>query len=464
MPRAPRRRKINLTKSTRAVNDTISVAHAPDEKVIPPSVETSTQSTVATLPIPSSGLPSSPPGRGNRKKELAIPDSEDEDAILEILQEEDDGADELDLDDSAFAFLPRTTSTPKAAVPNIAKGMQQQRRVTRDKQSLLSQEICPDVVLPGDIKEAEEDIDADNRSTASSQSSMSDPFGFAKIRGIRIAKPVSSSPSPLSSAASNASESKQHSRPVDSAQESDGECTHLKLVDVGILSSPLPPSSPLSELGKTPSPAKAFITSFENPRNPDSPIVGRLNDASGKSTAVVKKSSKEKKKLRGVTTAQLTELLPQRPTRRRRQKMPSLKFDESTEDNSDEDASVDARPSRRRKDTWSKQTEKKRVRSNKENLEIVEFSKKRGKKSKSLQREPLHGTINCATRHGITDRDDDLDDAASNADIEDDIEQSPDSETLREMESKRLRQKFKEVDEWDLEVETVPVGSDSSFL
>ncbi|KAK9313792.1 hypothetical protein V1522DRAFT_401788 [Lipomyces starkeyi] len=464
MPRAPRRRKINLTKSnTRAVNGTISVAHAPDEKVIPPSVETSTQSTVATLPIPSSGLPSSPPGRGNRKKELVIPDSEDEDAIFEILQEEDGGADELILDDSAF--LPRTTSTPKAAVPNIAIGMQQQRRVTRDKQSLLSQEICPDVVLPGDIKEAEEDIDADNRSTASSQSSMSDPFGFAKIRGIRIAKPVSSSSSPLSSAASTASQSKPRSRPVDSAQENDGECTHLKLVDEGILSSPLPPSSPLSELGKTPSPAKAFINSFENPRDADSPIVGGLNDASGKSTAVVKKSRKEKKKLRGVTSAQLTELLPQRPTRRRRQRMQSLQFDESTEDNSDEDASVDARPITRRKYTWSKQTEKKRVRSNKENLETVEISKKRGKYSKSLQREPLHGTINCATRHGnVTDRDDNLDDAASNADIEGDFEQSPDSETLREMESERLRQKFKEVDEWDLEVETVPVGSDSSFL
>ncbi|KAK9386273.1 hypothetical protein V1515DRAFT_605029 [Lipomyces mesembrius] len=457
MPRAPRRRKINLVKSnTRAANDTISVANAPDEKVIPASVETSTQSTVATLPIPSSGLPSSPPGRGNRKKhELVIPDSEDEDAILEILQEENGGADELNADDSAF--LPRTTSTPKAAVPNIAMGMEQQRRVTRGKQTLLSQEIHPDVVLSGDIKEGEEDIDADNRSTTSSQSSMSDPFGFAKIRGIRIAKPVSSSPSPLSSAASNASESKPRSRLVDSAQEAHGECT---------VSSPLPPSSPLSELRKTPSPAKAFITSFENPRDPDSPIVEELNDASKNSVAIVKKSRKEKKKLRGVTTAQLTELLPQRPTRRPRQRTQSLQFDESTEDNSDKDEFVDARPIRRRKDAKSKQTEKKRVQSNKENLETVEVSKERGKKSKSVQRKPLHGTINCATRHGnVTDRDEDLDDEVSNAEIEDDFEQSPGfSETLRAVESERLRQKFKEVDEWDLEVETVPVGSDSSFL
>ncbi|KAK9431108.1 hypothetical protein V1505DRAFT_369383 [Lipomyces doorenjongii] len=458
MPRAPRRRKINLIKSnTRVVDDTISVAHAPDENIIPPSVETSTQSTVATLPIPSSGLPSSPPGRGNRKKhELVINDSEDEDAILEILQEENGGADELNVDDSAF--LPRTTSTPKAAVLNIAIGMQ--RRVTRGKQSLLSQEIHSDVVLAGDIKEGEEDIDADNRSTTSSQSSMSDPFGFAKIRGIRIAKPVSSLPSTLSSAVSNASESKPCSGPVDSAQETDGECTHRKLVDPGTLSSPLPPSSPLSELGRTPSPAKAFITSFENPRDPDSPIVEGLNNASENSAAVVKKSRKEKKKLRGVTTAQLTELLPQRPTRRRRQRMQSLQFDESTEDTSDKDASI-----RRRKDTRSKQTEKKRVHSNKENLETVEVSKKRGKKSKSVQRlNPLHGTINCATRHGnVTDRDEDIDDAVSNAEIEDDLEHGF-SETLRAMESERLRQKFKEVDEWDLEVETVPIGSDSSFL
>ncbi|KAK9376043.1 uncharacterized protein V1513DRAFT_440499 [Lipomyces chichibuensis] len=462
MPRAPRRRKINLAKSsTRAVNDTISVAHAPDEKVIPPSVETSTQSTVATLPIPSSGLPSSPPVRGNRKKhELVIADSEDEDAILEILQEEDGGADELNLDDSAF--LPRTTSTPKSAVPNIATGIQQQQRVRRGKPNLLSQEIHASVSLSGDIKEGEEDIDADNRSIASSQSSMSDPFGFDKIRGIRIVKPVSSSASPMSSAASNASKSKPRSRPLDSAQENDSECTHHKLVDPGTLSSPLPPSSPLSELGKTPSPAKAFITSFESPRDPDSPILVGRNSASEKSTAVGKK---RKKNLRGVTTAQLTELLPKRLTRRRRQMTQSLHFDESTEDDSDEDASVDGRPIMRRKDTRSKQTQKKRVRRNKENLETVEVSKKRGQKSKPVQRKPLHGTINCATRHGnVTDRDEDRDDAASNVDIDDDFEQSPDSEALREMESERLRKKFKEVDEWDLEVETVPVGSDSSFL
>ncbi|KAK9369589.1 hypothetical protein V1509DRAFT_619927 [Lipomyces kononenkoae] len=459
MPRAPRRRKINLpTRSSRAAKHTIS--YVPSDKVIPPSVETSSQqSSVVTHPIPSSGLPSSPPRRGNRKRsELVIPDSEDDDAVPETLQEEEDdvadnGAEELTVGETTF--LPRSTSTPKAGVSNIARGITQaRRRKTRgNSDTILSQEIRPDAILSDNTKGGGlNELEADNGSTISSQSSTSDPFGFAKIRGIRIAEPLSSSPTRLSSVSLNECESPQQSRPDGPADPQ---------------SSPSPPSSPLSDLGKTPSPAKTFLTSLENPRDIESPIAaGRVGDAR-KSATGVKKGRKEKKKLNQVTTAQLTELLPQRPARRRRQRTRSLEFDD-TED-SDTGTLVDSRPSSGRKRARSKQTDnKRRTRSNKENLGPIEVSKENGTKSKSVQRNPLDGAVSYTSRPGSpTDvNEEDIEDALSNEpDNEDNLdEQSTDSETIREMESERLRQKFKEVDEWNLEFESVPAQSDSSFL
>ncbi|KAK9238211.1 hypothetical protein V1525DRAFT_401855 [Lipomyces kononenkoae] len=462
MPRPPRRRKINLpTRSSRAVKDTILYG-APNEKVIQPSVETSSQqsATVATNPIPSSGLPSSPPRRVNRKKpELVIPDSEEDDAVSDILQEEEeDGGEALNVGE--MSFLPRSTSTPKSGIANIARRIQAQRRTTRDNsQTLPSQEIRRNVVLSEDAKEAGlDDLEADNRSPASSQSTTSDPFGFAKIRGIRVTKALSSSPTQLSSV-SNESESTPRSR----AENPDREYNRQPQVEQGLLSSPSPPSSPLSELGKTPSPAKAFLTGLENPRDPSARIVAARDGNASQSTTAVKQSKKERKKLHQVTTAQLTELLPQRPTRRRRQRTRSLDFDDA--EDSDTDTLADSKPITARKSARSKQAGKKRPRSNKENIGPIDVPKERGTKPKSVQSKPLDGTINGAPCPGsVADPNENVDDAISNADNEDVLEQSTDSEAMREMESERLRQKFKEVDEWHLEVENVPPQSDSSFL
>ncbi|KAK9249367.1 hypothetical protein V1506DRAFT_525715 [Lipomyces tetrasporus] len=464
MPRAPRRRKINLTKSdTRAISNTTSLPYAADSKVVSATVETLTQSAV---PILSSVLPSSPPGRGKqRKDEQVIPDSEDEDDALVVLNEEEDrGA--ADGDNELSAFLPKTTSTPKAAVLDTEVGIQPRRRVTQNKQSFLPQEVLLEVASSGITKEGEDDVDADNRSTASSQSSMSDPFGFHKIRGIRITKAVSSSPNPKSSVPSApVSERKPRSRPVDSKAVNVEESTSHELDSAGLPSSPSPPSSPLSELGKTPSPAKVSMMEPESRENPDSPLVERRNGVSENTTTRVKKSIRKRKKMREITTAQLTELLPRRTMHRRRQRTRSLEFDESADDDGDTDASADARTRKRRNGARSKPTGKKRGRSNKENYQPIDISKKRGKEPKTKHTKPLQADKNGAIRNGnITEPDEGNDDIESHDDEEDDAEQSPDSEALREMESERLRQKFKEVDGWDLEVESVPVGSDSSFL
>ncbi|KAK9325934.1 hypothetical protein V1517DRAFT_313051 [Lipomyces orientalis] len=464
MPRAPRRRKINLTKSdTRAISNPISLPYAADAKVVAPTVETSTQSTV---PILSSALPSSPPGRGKRgKDERVIPDSEDEDDALVVLNEEEDGGGD-DGDNELSAFLPKTTSTPKTAVLDTEVGIQPQRRLTRSKQSFLSQEVLPDIVLSGNTKECEDDIEPDNRPTGSSQLSMSDPFGFYKIRGIRVTKAVSSSPHPMSSVPSSpVSGSNLRSRPVDSQAVAAEESTSREFDSAGLRSSLSPPSSPLSELGKTPSPAKASIAKLESQTSPDSPIGERQNGVSENATTRVKKSARETKKMGEITTAQLTELLP-RPTRhRRRQRTRSLEFDGSADDDGDTDASDDARIKKRRNGARPRPTAKRRGRSNKENHQPIDISKKRGKDPKTTHTKPVLADKNGAIRNGnITEPDEGNDDIESQGDEEDDAEQSPDSEALREMESERLRQKFKEVDGWDLEVESVPVGSDSSFL
>ncbi|KAK9378623.1 uncharacterized protein V2V93DRAFT_375389 [Kockiozyma suomiensis] len=428
MPRAPRRRRIIKRVAASSVADIVQRPSTPD---IQPLESSHFTKEIAKVQLPR---------RRTRHSAAQTVVADVEEAqqveaqqIDEVSQADTQGKEAGKVADPASAnstsapplsSTPRAESDPRSELLGNISSIRSSRRLSsanKVRTSLVEVEkktandIFSTTTTGHNIEE--EDLDNDNRSTPSSESS--DIFGFSKIRGIRIVREQSMSPSEPSS-------------PATSNNTSRGQALDDTLL-----------SSPLSELrGPTPSPSRVYMTDDDDKQISSPLAVTDIN------SPLKQRRASRKPKGMQVTTAQLSALLPRRPAGRERTRTRSFGAASDDADRDEFESDDDEITNRGAKQAKNKRSSKgPRREIGKENLKAATKLKKR---TESKQASHLAIDINHADDSDIDDNDDG--------------EQEDGSDALRERENEQLRAKFKEVDQWDLEVESVVVDSDSSFL
>ncbi|KAK9446391.1 uncharacterized protein V1518DRAFT_424100 [Limtongia smithiae] len=435
MPRPPRRRRIAKTNVKSSAIKTIPAAEEAKRGDVSAS-----RIAVPLLTSSSVGLPSSPPLRRRSTRSSTRLSSRDV-TLSDMTGEVDDSA-----------FLPPVTSTPKQEVghTDVPRPLDRIRSSTapRLRNSSLSKAVLTRRShLPSSTPEPvtahqSDDADEDNKSTSSSQGS--DPFGFDNIRGIKVSRPLSSTPSPPSSPVSSRVVS-GNSRVIESSDvdEYEQDASPVKIAPNAPES--LPMTSPLASDMSEPASSVAMEQIAEVARR------DKLSKRLSKGTA---------KWPHELTTAQLTELLPQRGLARHRRERSRTRTRTRTRSNedsddlaissSDEEKDEEPAVTRRRKKTRTVTLNAKKSRSGKANKADKENKvSTRGAKGTKAKEEGLQGAL----RGRLEDQG--ADGASS------DREEDDDSADGRARENDRLRQKFEDVDDWALVTETVAADSGS---
>ncbi|KAK9479935.1 hypothetical protein V1514DRAFT_326914 [Lipomyces japonicus] len=319
----------------------------------------------------------------------------------------------LEIDDVDEHFMPAMTSTPKPKPKPIIPEPARDRNVVRDDK-LKNEDKSKKELLP----------------------SADDPFGFRKIRGIRIPHVVSSSP--LHSDGDGQADNDDNDK---TARNEDCTVTTLQELESE------PPSSPLSVLSRSPSPVPGLLFTAQ--------------------------PSLQKKRHRAtvVTTAQLTELLP----RRKRNHTNDATDDDNDNDNDNDDSDSDedelTKTRKRQGQPRRRRRRQQRVMEGKENESP---GKKLVTRSTRNERKPLGeknannkvSYVNQKNKNDDNDNGEDEDEDETKSDGDESViddSDEPASQVERKLEAEKMRSKFKEVDNWKLEVEAIPALSSDSF-